>query len=183
MNVVKIIFYVFYTGIIPGPREPEENINTFLQPLIDDLTRLWTGLPLIQGSSQLVKAALVAVAADLPAVRKVTQFLGHKANLGCARCKFRAEREPGTVGATGKMSYYTSTTSESRNHEEVAEQAEEFKNAVSRTDAAAIATRNGVRYSELVRLPYFDMIRMVSVHIYAGYGEKGDRANNGDYHT
>ena len=47
-----------------------------------------------------MRAALLSVASDLPAIRKITQFLGHKADLGCTRCKFRAEREAGTVGAS-----------------------------------------------------------------------------------
>lgn len=54
-----------------------------------------------------MKAALFAVAADLSAIRKISQFLGHKADFGCSRCKFKAEREPHTIGASGKMSYFT----------------------------------------------------------------------------
>ncbi len=64
--------------------------------------------------------SIMAIAADLPAIRKITQFMGHKADLGCTKCKFKAEREPKTVGATGKMSYFTSSPSEERCHEEVA---------------------------------------------------------------
>ncbi len=51
----------------------------------------------------------------------MTQFLGHKADLGCSRCKFRAEREPGSVGASGKMSYFTPVSSQSRIHDQVVE--------------------------------------------------------------
>ncbi|SMN01272.1 hypothetical protein SPONN_2357 [uncultured Candidatus Thioglobus sp.] len=110
-----------------------------------------------------MRAALLVVASDLPAIRKITQFLGHKADLGCSRCKFRAEREAGTVGASGKMSYFTTNTAESRTHEEVALQANQFLQANNKTDAAKVAKENGVRYTELVRLPYFDLIRMVSI--------------------
>ena len=45
-------------------------------------------------------------------------------------------------------------------HSEVITQAREYQNATSKTEAAEIAQRNGVRYSELLRLPYFDIIRM-----------------------
>lgn len=122
-------------------------------------------MPLIHGCSDLIKAALLSVATDLPAIRKVTQFLGHKADLGCHRCKFRAEREPGTRGASGKMSYYTSGISRSdhRQDAEVRRQATEFKAATTKSAAAQIAQRNGVRYSELVRLPYYDMVKMTTV--------------------
>ena len=106
------------------------------------------------------RAALIAVSSDLPAVRKITQFLGHKADLGCTRCKFTAEREPGTRGASGRMSYITPVPCSSRNHTEVVEQGEEFKNASSKAEATRISQKNGVRYSELMRLPYFDIVRM-----------------------
>lgn len=83
-----------------------------------------------------MRAVLLAVAADLPAIRKITQFLGHKADLGCTRCKFMAQREPHTTGASGKMSYFTPSACEERNHLEVKAQAEEFKAATSQADAS-----------------------------------------------
>lgn len=42
---------------------------------------LWTVVPLIPEGSQSIRAALLAVTADMPALRKLTQFLGHKATL------------------------------------------------------------------------------------------------------
>lgn len=147
-------------GIIPGPHEPSGNINTYLKPLVDDLVDLWRGVPLCEGSQHIMRAALLSVTTDLPAMRKVSQFLGHKADLGCPRCKFTAEREPHTIGASGKMSYFTPSSAAGRNHEEVIQQAEEYRTATSKSNAVLIAKRNGVRYSELIRLPYFDIVRM-----------------------
>ena len=95
-------------GVIPGPTEPKGHINTFLKPIVDDLLDLWNGIPL-HPKGNIVRAALVGVSADMPALRKVAQFLGHKADLGCSRCVFQAEREPGKKGASGKMSYVTSS--------------------------------------------------------------------------
>ena len=109
-----------------------------------------------------MRAALLCVSSDLPALRKITQFLGHKADLGCSRCKFRAEREPGRVGASGKMSYFTGNNVSPRKHDEVLQQGMEYKNASSKSSASAIAQKNGVRYSELLRLPYFDIVRMTA---------------------
>ena len=96
--------YHNYVGIIPGPDEPPSNPARVVER---------------NPTQPRVRAALLAVATDLPAMRKITQFLGHKADFGCSRCKFQAEREPGTVGASGKMSYYTSTSITARTHEEV----------------------------------------------------------------
>ena len=115
-----------------------------------------------------LRAALVAVTTDLPALRKVTQFLGHKADLGCSRCVFKAEREPGTRGASGRMSYYTPLPSQARRGDEVVSQAEEYRDACSlgtKSEANAIAQRNGVQYSELARLLYFDLVCMIATDL------------------
>ena len=109
-----------------------------------------------------MRAALLCVTSDLPALRKITQFLGHKADLGCTRCKFHAEREPGTRGASGRMSYYTGSNTVARNHSETVAQANEHRLATSKSAATIVAQKNGVRYSELVRLPYFNIVRMAT---------------------
>ena len=132
---------------------------------MDDLQDLWNGVALDTDGSATLRAALVAVTTDLPALRKVTQFLGHKADLGCSRCVFKAEREPGTRGASGRMSYYIPLPSQARRSDEVVSQAEEYRDACvlgTKSEANAIAQRNGVRYSELARLPYFDLVRMTA---------------------
>ena len=70
-------------GLIPGPSEPKQSINSFLKPLVDDLITLWNGVPLHSGSDMVIKGALIMISCDIPAARKVCQFLGRKANKGC----------------------------------------------------------------------------------------------------
>lgn len=85
-------------GLIPGPHEPERDINTFLEPLVSDLLRLLTGVEMNVHSFQtkkVIRCALVSVACDIPAGRNVCGFLGHNARLGCPRCW---KRFPGMVG-------------------------------------------------------------------------------------
>ena len=82
--------------MIPGPSGPKGNINTFLAPLVVDLLLLKNGLDLFPNGG-IVNAALLGFSADM---RKVAQFLGHKADLGCSRCTFKAKREPGKHGAS-----------------------------------------------------------------------------------
>ena len=154
--------WTMIVGIIPGPSEPRLHINTFLKPLVDDLLCLWKGLPLLKDGS-MVRAALLGVAADMPAARKVSQFLGHKADLGCNRCYFKAEREPGTTGASGRMSYYTPTPSAGRTVMEVNSQAKKYREAKSKAEADRIQKQYGLRWSELTRLPYFDLSRMITI--------------------
>ena len=131
-------WYLFFAGIIPGPHEPRTHINTYLHPLVDDFMDLWNGMQIdTPDGEETLRAALIAVTADLPALRKITQFLGHKADYGCTRCKFKGEREPGTQGASGRMSYVTTRPAEERKHEEVLAQAVEYQSARSKSDAAA----------------------------------------------
>ena len=154
--------WTMIVGLIPGPSEPKLHINTFLKPLVDDLLCLWKGLPLLKDGS-MVRAALLGVAADMPAARKVSQFLGHKADLGCNRCYFKAEREPGITGASGRMSYYTPTPSAGRTVMEVNSQAKKYREAKSKAEADRIQKQYGLRWSELTRLPYFDLSRMITI--------------------
>ena len=148
-------------GIIPGPTEPKGNVNTFLQPMVEDLLLLWNGIPITNSTLKIVKAALLGVSSDMPALRKVSQYLGHKADLGCSRCNFMAERDLTKKGASGKMSYYTCVAAPDRTNAQVRDQAKEYQSAGSLKIAKEIQEKNGVRYSELVRLPYFDMVKML----------------------
>ena len=90
-----------------------------------------------------VKAALLGLSADMPALRKVAQFLGHKADLGCSRCTFKAEREPGKQGASG-MSYCTRSYAPQRTKAQTLMQVKEYQSAKSLTQAQSIQRKNGV---------------------------------------
>ena len=72
-----------------------------------------------------------------------------------------AERDPTKKGASGKMSYYTCVAAPDRTNVQVQDQAKEYQSAGSLTVAKEIQKKNGVRYSELFRLPYFDMVKML----------------------
>ena len=70
---------VIVVGIIPGPKEPALHMNSFLQPLVDELKELWEGVivSIPNMISTVIRAALICVACDIPAARKVCCFLGH----------------------------------------------------------------------------------------------------------
>ena len=75
-------------GVIPGPKEPELHMNSYLQPLVEDLKKLWLGVVLRATSNGdiVVCAAHLRVSCDIQAARKVWVFLGHRANKGCSKC-------------------------------------------------------------------------------------------------
>ena len=78
---------VILVGIIPGPHEPK-SMNSYLQPLVDDLIVLWKGvvMPSASGTSVIVRAALICTACDIPASRKVSGYVGHNACHASSKC-------------------------------------------------------------------------------------------------
>lgn len=78
---------VVLLGVIPGPKEPELTINTFLEPFVKELLLLWDGVLMRTNSVPvLVRAALICVACDIPAAHKVCGFTAHSALLACSKC-------------------------------------------------------------------------------------------------
>ena len=76
---------IIICGIIPGPKEPKLNINTYLKPIVDELERLWTGFYLDddgQFGKSLYKLAIICLSSDIPATRKCGGFLGFSATKG-----------------------------------------------------------------------------------------------------
>ena len=79
---------VMLVGLILGPKEPKHDVNSQLKPLVEELLEFWDGIFLNVGSNNRarVRCALLCVAADVPASRKVCGFLGHAGQLGCSKC-------------------------------------------------------------------------------------------------
>ncbi|XP_078383369.1 uncharacterized protein LOC144665947 isoform X14 [Oculina patagonica] len=149
-------------GIIPGPEEAQRHINSFLKPVVDDLLLLYTGVKVtdvvMPGKTFISRAVLLPVLGDIPASRKLSQFLSHKANKPCDKCHEKAKREPGTAGASGRMSFVTESMPRARTDKEVRAAMDKYQTASSKHASDAIAKVSGVRYSELSRLPYFNTV-------------------------
>ncbi|KAF8741328.1 Transposase family tnp2, partial [Rhizoctonia solani] len=74
-------------GVIPGPRCPAD-INSFLQPLIDELRELARGVAAVDANQEKLfslRAHLLTIFGDIPALTKVLEFIGHN---GCFPCRF-----------------------------------------------------------------------------------------------
>ena len=91
----------------------------------------------------------------------MSQYKSHKADLPCDKCCFQAVREKGKIGASGKMSFYSDSnkTFPHRTDKEVRKAMNTCKKATNKTSAQVLSQKSGVKYSELVRLPYFDMVQ------------------------
>lgn len=148
-------------SIISGPSEPKIDMNTYLDPLVNELNQFLTGISLNvkEGSatvSKKVRCALLCCACDLPAGRKLCGFLGHSASLGCSKC---LKIFPGTVG-NKNYSGFDRAMWPARNTEAHRENVKKILECKTKTERAQKESEFGCRYSSLLRLPYFDPCRM-----------------------
>lgn len=75
---------ILLCGIIPGPKEPSHDMNTYIKPIVDELIEGWSGLLVDDGSvfKKLYRFALICLASDIPATRKCGGFLSFSGNKG-----------------------------------------------------------------------------------------------------
>ena len=149
---------VILAGVIPGPKEPELDINTFLQPLVNELLQLWNGVQMeaYNNIPIIVRAALLCIGCDIPAARKVSGFIGHRGTKGCSRCLLSFPTEK-----FGEKADYTNfECKDKRDNEFHRVQAIKYKNANTQAEKTCIEKQYGIRYSCLLQLPYFDAPRM-----------------------
>lgn len=152
---------IIIVGIIPGPHEPSKHINSYLTPLVEELRDLWSGVVLRVGESEqciIIRAALICVACDIPASRKVCGFLGHQAFRGCSKCL-----KGFPVDSFGEKADYSGFDRDNwplRDPNTHRQHAFSHKAARTASDQAELEREHGVRYSVLLQLPYFDPVRM-----------------------
>jgi len=149
-------------GFLPGPREVGlERINHYLAPIIDEFLELWKGWKVpktYQCPDGLnIKVALIVGSSDTPATRKL---FGHgSAVMKCHRCEKRS-----TYSADYKKTHYGGDHNyEISNAELHREHAHEWLQCSSKNSRDNHFKEHGVRWSELLRLPYMDPIRFAAV--------------------
>lgn len=81
--------YLFLACLIPGPKNPKLKIDVYLQPLIDDLHRLWSNGILTYNISTkqnfIMKACLIWTINDFPAYGMLSGW-GTQGKLACPHC-------------------------------------------------------------------------------------------------
>ena len=147
--------------MLPGPSEPS-NINSYLEPLVRELSDFWHGKELnIYNVSEkkLVRCALLCAACDLPAGRKLCGFLSYTAHSGCSRCKKSFLSTPGEMDYSG-FDHDKWLKKISMEHRQAASQ---ISACNTKCAVASIEARSGYCYTELLQLPYFDPSRMLTI--------------------
>lgn len=150
---------IILVSIIPGPKEPKLTVNSFLAPLVEELKELWDGITVpvsvpIKGDV-VIRLAVICIACDIPAVRKMCGFAGHSACLGCSKCKYQFKHQSWGMDFSG----YDKSEWEMRNFVEHRQYADEYLFARTATEQSACFGKHGVRYSILLELPYLDIVK------------------------
>jgi hypothetical protein len=154
---------MFVVAIIPGPHEPDpDEMNYFLSPLVDELLDLWSpGVYVtrthLHRCGRLVRCALVCVVCDLPAARKVGGFASYAHNFFCSVCW--SELGP----SDKKYSDFNYSAWKWRTSDECRACAEIYQTSVTAGAAQKAFDDSGIRSSDLLRLPYFELPQMVVV--------------------
>ena len=152
---------IIIVATIPGPKEPScDDLNPYLGCMVNDLLKLWDGVQLQIPSSilgsRLIRAALVYISLDLPATRKLCGFYSIKATYGCSKC---LKRFPSISVSHTDYSGFDRNEWQPRTLAAHHLHAQESRDATTQSKQQDIGKKTGVRYSELLRLPYFDVVR------------------------
>lgn len=141
---------------MPGPSEPKR-ISPFLNPLVDELLQLWEGVHVSTSNTFTLRAALLCFISDIPATRKVCGFPGFRARLGCSKCLKQFPCDG--FGERTDYSGYEQSTWVLQTKEQHLLSLQEVCKATTPTEQRAMQRMHGVSWSELCRLPYFDIVR------------------------
>ena len=85
---------LFIYGFTPTPKETKlDQLNNLLEPLIADSQKLWTGVFFNKThkypEGRTIKAAILNIMGDLPAMHKISGLANTSAKLFCAHCNLK----------------------------------------------------------------------------------------------
>ena len=143
---------MYLVGIVPGPNEPSlHQINHILSLIVDDLLELWHhGVFLdrtpLHPRGRCVRCALGPLVCDLPAARQMSGMASHSSRHFCSRCLLKLD----------DIENLNCQEWPSRSWEQHLNIAAKWRDAQSEQERDDIFEENGLRWTELLRLPYWD---------------------------
>ena len=150
---------IYFAGAVPGPRQPSlDGLNPFLAPLVDVLDRsyhhgTWYSRTYEHPEGRRSREAIIPTVNDLPGSRKVSGSAGHSANRFCSLCYLQKS----DINCLDLAKWIPVTCQEHRRF------AKEWLDATSKSKRKAFYKKHGVRWSELLRLSYWDPVNWVVV--------------------
>lgn len=153
---------IYIAGIIPGPAEPHKTeINHYMRIIVDDLLLSWERGVLYSRTAnhekgRVARCAMAFSVNDLPAARMISQWAHFTSHHFCSRCYCFHLSNLGRCDIT-------SPDWRPREMGELRAMAEAWRDASTLAEQEALFKKNGIRWSELWRLPYWDQSRMLVV--------------------
>lgn len=168
MNLPRHLRYkrenMILVGLVPGGKE-KIPLAHFLERLVDELQALWDNV------SEVIhrRVALLAVACDVPAGRKLLGFISHSSKRGCSRCDCEHETIPKTSGKKGppKINWGAPVGADDqgnfkpRTRDAHYDAGRKWFKATSDKARSAVSSGTGYRWTPFLRLSYFDPARML----------------------
>jgi len=134
-------------GVIPGPNKPAD-MDSFLIPLAEELFQLATGVKAydaLSNSHFSLRAFLLVVFGDLPAVSMLMKMKGVNGISPCRSCKIKATQMPSDKNRTYYVPPSVDLTGLGRSHGELMAQAELVDKAATQVEAEALSKEFGVK--------------------------------------
>jgi Transposase family tnp2 len=151
---------IYLAGIIPGPKEPSgADVNEFMEPLVEELlTADDPGMFISQtykySAGRCVRSRFHPLVADLPASRKVSGRAGHSATCFCPLCQLKLH----DINNTDPETWPSPVDRETLHAMAIA-----WRDAPTKAEQKRLWKQNGVRWSPLLRLPYWDQTLSVII--------------------
>jgi hypothetical protein len=144
--------YVYLAGVIPGPQAPTDHeINYLLEPLIDEMLEAWQDGVFLSETAERpnghrVRCAVGPLVCDLPAARQMSGFAHYRSSNFCSECTQKL----------ADINDLDPTKWKKRSQQTHRGAASLWKDAQSLEEREKVMENYGVRWSELLRLPYWD---------------------------
>lgn len=148
-----------YIGSAPGPKGPTVGrLNPFIELIVLDLLEFWNpGVFFTRTHKYRLgrhsKAMMIPLTADMLAAREAAGLTSATSTYFCVGCHIDLAH----------IEEFDASKWPRRSHSEHMEHANEWKNADSLAHQERLATKNGVRYSPLLLLPYWKIIRYILI--------------------
>ena len=163
MNLPASIRYreenLYLCSIIPGPKHPsQEMINPLLVSLVDDFIDLWnhgTRYSQLPHSRQgkTVRCMIGPLVCDMLAARQMAGFSGHGSDRFCSFCLLSKEH-------VEDLDFWNWPL---RSWDEQRAAAERWRATTDPEERARIMREQGIRWSELFRLPYWNPLVFTAI--------------------
>ena len=150
---------IYLVGVIPGPKEPSlDEINHFLRPLVDSFLASWKAgtwftKTIAHATGHLVRSVIALVISDMPAARKISGFAAPTSRHLCNLCWLQKSN----------IGEFNTDRWKRRTLEEYRDAATRWRDAETKKEQGRIFKEAGIRWSELLRLPYWDPIRFLAI--------------------